>query len=86
MGLSLLIVTGALLGWLATIAMKIEDGREIGRHIVFGIAGSSIVGIAVAEGGVFGSVGPLTLLAGAAGAIAVIAAYSLVKRRREPAE
>ena len=81
MGLSLLILTGALLGWLATIVLQIEDGREIGRYIVFGLVGAVIAGFATAEGLIFGSVTALTLLAGVAGAIVTIAAGHLAFRR-----
>ena len=81
MGLIILIVTGALLGWLATIALQIEDGRGILRNVVAGIVGSLGVGL-VTSGGVFlGAIKASTLLWAALGAIAIVALYNVVRER-----
>ena len=81
MGLIILVVTGALLGWLGTIALKIEDGSAILRNVVAGIAGSLVVGV-VTSGGVFlGAIRASTLLWAVLGAIAAVGLYNLVRER-----
>ena len=80
MGLIILIVTGALLGWLATIALQIEDGRGILRNVVAGVAGSLLVGMATSGGAIRAS----TLLWAMLGAIALIALYNLMRRKALP--
>ncbi|MDG6080141.1 hypothetical protein E3U23_13180 [Erythrobacter litoralis] len=82
MGLLLLLVTGILVGWLTTIALRIEDGGEIGRTVAFGAAGSVIVGFAVSSGMVLGSVTAIALLAGLLGAAVFVALFVFVRRRR----
>lgn len=82
MGLIILIVTGALLGWLASIALRIEDGRGILHNVVAGILGSVGVGVAVAGGVILASVFASTLLWASLGSIALIALYNLVLRNR----
>ena len=82
MGLILLIVTGTLLGWLTTIALHIEDGREIGRYMLWGLVGSVLVGVAVSNGLVLGSVTPIALLSGLLGAAIFVAAYRYIHLRR----
>ena len=81
MGLIILIVTGALLGWLATIALQIEDGHGILRNVVAGIVGSLGVGL-VTSGGVFlGAIQATTLVWALLGAIASVGLYNLVRER-----
>lgn len=81
MGLIILIVTGALLGWLATIALKIEDGRGILRNVVAGIVGSLGVGLATSGGLFLGAVRASTLLWAMLGAIVLIALYNVVRQK-----
>ena len=82
MGMIILIVMGALMGWLASIALLIEDGRGILHNVVAGILGAVGVGVAVAGGVILASVYASTLLWATIGAIALIALYNLVFRNR----
>ena len=84
MGLIILLVTGALLGWLATIALQIEDGREILRNMIAGVLGSLVVGLATSGGVLLGSIRASTLLWSMLGALALIAIYSVVRKRALP--
>lgn len=84
MGLIILIVTGALLGWLATIALQIEDGRGILRNVVAGIVGSLIVGMATSGGVFLGAIRASTLLWAMGGAIALIGLYNVVRLKALP--
>lgn len=81
MGLIILIVNGALLGWLATIALKIEDGRGILRNVVAGMIGSLGVGLATSGGIFLGAIGASTLLWAAVGAIVLIGLYNVVREK-----
>ena len=81
MGLLILLFSGALLGWLATIALQIESGRAIARNVASGAAGSLIVGFATAGGILLGAISVATLLWAALGAIAAIGLYNLIGRQ-----
>ena len=81
MGLIILVVTGALLGWLGTIALKIEDGRAILRNVLAGTAGSLVVGIATSGGVFLGAIRGSTLLWAVLGAIVAIGLYNFVRQR-----
>ena len=84
MGLIILIITGALTGWLATIALSIEDGRRILRNIIAGIVGSLGVGLATSGGVFLGAIRGSTLLYAMIGAIVLVALYNVVMRRALP--
>ena len=47
MGLVFLIVLGALLGWLAAIVMRAEQGRGILLNVAAGIGGALVTGLVV---------------------------------------
>ena len=81
MGLIILIVTGALLGWLATIALQIEDGRSILRNVLAGLIGSLVVGMALSGGVFLGAIRASTLIWAMFGAIALIALYNLLRHK-----
>ncbi|MAM37878.1 MAG: hypothetical protein CL949_05110 [Erythrobacter sp.] len=81
MGLIILIVTGALLGWLATIALCVEDGRTILRNIAAGTIGSVAIGMATSAGVFLGSIRGITLLWAVLGALVVITLYNVVRQK-----
>ena len=84
MGLIILIVAGALLGWLATIALQIESGRAIAHNILAGTIGSLGVGIATSGGVFLGTIRGSTLLFATVGALAAIILYNAIKRKALP--
>jgi uncharacterized membrane protein YeaQ/YmgE (transglycosylase-associated protein family) len=47
MGLVLLVVLGALLGWLAAIIMRAEDTKGILLNVLAGIGGALVAGLVV---------------------------------------
>lgn len=81
MGLIILIIAGALLGWLASIFLQLEDGRSIARNILAGTIGSLIVGVATSGGIFLGSIQGITLLWAALGAVVLIGAYNLLRQK-----
>ena len=81
MGLIILIIAGALLGWLASIFLQLEDGRSIARNILAGTIGSLIVGVATSGGIFLGSIQGITLLWAALGAVVLSGAYNLFRQK-----
>ena len=81
MGLIILIITGALLGWLATIALAIEDGRLILRNVVAGIFGSTVTGIFVSGTILLGAIRGSTFMWATLGAIGVLGVYNFVRQK-----
>ena len=82
MGFVLLAATGSLFGWLTTIALRRESGREIGHNILWGMAGSLLAGIIAANGMVLGSVAATTLLFGLLGAAIAVGLYNFIQHKR----
>ncbi len=81
MGLLILIVVGAILGWLATIVLRIEDGRNIATNAAVGVAGSLLAGLIAGNGSIVGAISGIALLWAVMGAILVIGAYNFLRRR-----
>ena len=81
MGLLILLVVGALLGWLATIILRIEDGRSILANALVGVLGSLIVGAIAGNGAVFGTVSGVALLWAVLGSVVAIDLFNLVRQR-----
>ena len=79
MAVILLIVTGAALGWLASILLRIDDPYGISSNLAVGVIGAVVGGMVICPmigGGnpLSGIYGPVTLLLSfltAAGALAV---------------
>ncbi|MDG5747900.1 GlsB/YeaQ/YmgE family stress response membrane protein [Qipengyuania sp. XHP0207] len=81
MGLLILIVVGAILGWLATIVLRIEDGRNIAIYAGVGVVGSLLAGIVAGNGVIFGAISGTALLWAVLGASIAIGAFSLLRQR-----
>ena len=72
MGLIILIVVGALLGWLGSIVLRREDRGAILTMMGAGIVGSLLAGAILGNANLLATVGPLDLLWAVLGAIAAI--------------
>ena len=81
MGLLILIVVGAILGWLATIVLRIEDGRTIAMNAGVGVLGSLLAGLVASGGSVVGAVSGIALLWAVAGAAVTIGIFNFVRQR-----
>lgn len=81
MGLIVLIVIGAVLGWSATIALRIEDARGILLNAASGIAGSVAAGAFAGGGMLFGAISGTALLWATGGAIILVALFNIVRTR-----
>lgn len=47
MAIALLVVTGAALGWLATIILQIDQPYEIATHLMVGVIGAMVGGAVI---------------------------------------
>ena len=81
MGLLILIVVGAILGWLATIVLRIEDGRTIAINAGVGVLGSLLAGLVASGGSVVGAVSGIALLWAVVGAAVAIGIFNFVRQR-----
>ena len=81
MGLLILVVVGALLGWLATIILIIEDGRSILANALVGVLGSLVTGLIAGNGAVFGTVSGVALLWAVLGSVVAIGVFNLIRQR-----
>ena len=81
MGLLILVVVGALLGWLATIILRIEDGRNILANALVGVLGSLVTGLIAGDGAVFGTVSGVALLWAVLGSVVAIGVFNLIRQR-----
>lgn len=81
MGLLILVVVGALLGWLATIILRIEDGRSILANALVGVLGSIVTGLIAGNGAVFGTVSGVALLWAVLGSVVAIGVFNLIRQR-----
>jgi uncharacterized membrane protein YeaQ/YmgE (transglycosylase-associated protein family) len=81
MGLLILIVVGAILGWLATIILRIEDGRTIAMNAGVGVLGSLLAGLVASGGSMVDAVSGIALLWAVAGAGVAIGIFNFVRQR-----
>ena len=81
MGLLILVVVGALLGWLATIILRIEDGRSILANALVGVLGTLVTGLIAGNGAVFGTVSGVALLWAVLGSVVAIGVFNLIRQR-----
>ncbi len=80
MGLLILTLVGAVLGWLATIILRIEDGGRIVAHALVGIAGSLLAGLLGGNGSILGGVSGPTLAWATLGTLVALAAFNVLRR------
>ena len=81
MGLLILVVVGALLGWLATIILRIEDGRTILANALVGVLGSLVTGMVAGNGAILGTVSGVALLWAVLGSVVTIGLFNLFRQR-----
>ncbi|MEL7445635.1 MAG: hypothetical protein AAGK02_07460 [Pseudomonadota bacterium] len=78
----MLILTGALLGWVASIVTRIEEPRGILAFIGVGMLASLAGGLTTNSGGLLGSLSLVALGIAAASAVALLCVYWFVFVRR----
>ena len=87
MGFLFMVVFGAILGWLTTIILRIEQPRAILLYIAAAVAGALLAGLFIAP--LFGSASLLgdnysvwTLLLSLAGSLLAVAAFTVFWRKQ----
>ncbi|MEM6476332.1 MAG: hypothetical protein AAF687_09215 [Pseudomonadota bacterium] len=81
MALLVLIVIGALLGWLASILGRTEEPRAIVSQIAIGLFASLVAGLILNNYAVLGGLSPIALGAAVAASVVSLALYHVVARR-----
>lgn len=80
MGLIILIVVGATLGWLASIVMRTDDRQGILMNVAVGIAGALVAGAVTNQGSILGGISASALLLSFAGTLTLLAVVNLFRR------
>lgn len=83
MALMLLVVIGMVMGWLASIVTRVEEGRAIRRMVLVGIAGAVLAGVPVNNLIVLGALSWTAMAAAAIGSAVCIAAYWFYLNRKQ---
>lgn len=81
MGLIILTVVGAILGWLATIVLEQEDSRTILMTVAAGIVGAWVAATVAGGAPLLAGVGALQLVWATLGALIAIVVLNLVRTR-----
>lgn len=84
MGLIILIVVGAILGWLASIITRAEDRQGILLNVGAGVIGALLAGIATNGSSILLGISAIALFASFAGAVVLLAVVFAVRRRAVP--
>ncbi|WP_298471101.1 hypothetical protein [uncultured Erythrobacter sp.] len=83
MALMVLIVLGALLGWMASILARTEEPGEILRQMGLSLLAALIAGLIANQGTVLGGLSLIALGAACAAALVVLVLYHAVLRKSE---
>lgn len=81
MGFVILVIVGAILGWLASIITRSENRPDILVNAGAGVTGALIAGIATNSGSILLGISAMALLAAFVGAVIMLVIASLVRNR-----
>ena len=81
MGLIIFLVIGALLGWLAAIVQRIEDGRGVMMNIGAGAVGAVAGGLIANQGSILSGVSAISIPAAIAGTVVLVGILALFRSR-----
>lgn len=82
MGLIILVAVGAILGWLATIIMRIDDQYGILTNVAVGVGGALLCGMAIKSDSIIEGISANALLVGVAGSILGLILLNFIRRNR----
>lgn len=80
MGLIILVAVGAILGWLASIIMRIDCQQGILLNVSVGIGGAMLSGVLFKSGSILVGISAGALLVGVAGSIAGLILLNIIRR------
>ncbi|WP_150115296.1 hypothetical protein [Pelagerythrobacter marensis] len=75
------LIAGALIGWLAAIVGRIEDGPRIAVNLVAGGIGAAIFGTFANRGSVLSGASAISIPAAAGGALIAIVIVALLRNQ-----
>ena len=78
MALILLIVIGAIMGWLATIIARVENRREVMTRIALGVGSAVVSGAIANHGSLLGGLNEKALLLAVVVSVGVLTAHEFV--------
>jgi uncharacterized membrane protein YeaQ/YmgE (transglycosylase-associated protein family) len=81
MGLIIFLVIGALLGWLAAIVQRIEDGRGVMMNVGAGALGALVGGLIANQGSILSGVSAVSIPAAIVGALVLVGILGLFRNR-----
>lgn len=81
MGFLVLLAVGGVLGWVASIVSRGDDGHTIARYLAAGVVGALLVGALTSEESLMIGLSARTLLAGMAGSLVLIGALIYARVR-----
>ena len=82
MGFLILIATGCLLGWVASILARCDDRRGIAINVVLGLIAAIVAGAAASEESLLVGLSGRTFLLALGATVIVLAGYNLARVRR----
>lgn len=82
MGILILIIAGALFGWLATIILEIDDVATSGHYAIIGSVSAALGGFAISGARALTSLSPVSLLAGIVASAGALALMHYLKRTK----
>lgn len=80
MGLIILVAVGAILGWLASIIMRIDDQHGILVNVAVGVGGALLSGLVIKSDSILVGISAGALLVGVAGSIAGLTLLNVIRR------
>jgi len=80
-GFIVLLAVGGVLGWLASIVVRGDDGRSIAAYLAAGIAGALLFGALATRESLMVGLSALTLLAGFAGSLVLLGGLTIARKR-----
>lgn len=80
MGLIILIAVGAILGWLASIVLRIDARQEILLNVGGGIGGALISALFIKTGSILVGISAGALLVGIVGSILVLILLNVIRQ------
>ncbi len=80
MGLIILVAVGAILGWLASIIMRIDDQHGILLNVAVGVGGALLSGLLIKSDSILVGISAGALLVGVAGSIAGLILLNVIRR------
>ena len=81
MGFLVLLAVGLVLGWVASIVARGDDGRSIAVYLAAGIGGALVAGAFASRESLLVGLSATALLAGFGGALACVTALTFARRR-----